>query len=458
MTSVRRHRNRVLDRDGDALTEHYTRNLDGTWHFVFAEELPNRVGFEDCLDWNNRASDTATLVSSGDLSYVSGYGLDLRGHVCFPVPVSLDSGITTRIGPHGTLFGDGRMIEGSLTFSRNFCRDVPFDVFIDEDGKYNDPYFGDFEWILIQDKYRDRARLDLRPDRPAFNLLREAGELKDLPGQFRELKDTVENFKSFHGNAKSYLAVQFGWLPLVSSIRSYIDLYNTMEKRIRQLLKDDGKRVKRKRDYVTHASTKTSITKSYVWPDTGSTWQSLFDYPLIGHISGEPDIPWSVTTTVTQSHRIWASGVYLYHLPPGPKNLAYLQKLLRNLANFRLTVGQVYDLVPWTWLLDWFTNVGNIVHSMDPGVGMDGAFQNFFLMGEKLTTVEVEATFQAMDINTKAPVTYTLSCRHEFKHKLRDSLGGPFDIVDSGFEMTPFQLSILGAIGISKFPKVARSL
>jgi len=429
-----------------------------TYSYNHSDPLLDLYGNGDITDYNNRRDSLYHQSKSIRSGYSNGQSLNIGRHKIFCPPTQLPAnGICSGTDKLDYRFGDGYRITGSLAVdARNYLDVLPRSCFVDDDGNFIDPIFSDPYAI---NSYYARARHDLRPDLPRFQLFRELGELKDVPDQIKDLKHVIENFKSIHGNAKQYLAVQFGWLPLVSSIRQFINLRNNLDKYLKQLLRDNGKPVRRKRNYVTHDKSKQGVTRSFSTGDGIELWEHPFLelYPRLSFYQGF-DPNFRITSEYKTSYRVWAFGTSMYQLPSGPHDMAYMWKLTERLANFRITIGQVYDLIPWTWLIDWFTTLGQIVHSFDPGVADQFAYSEFYLMGERLSSLDLTISFDSMDAISGETVNTQATCRHEFVSKLRNP-SGPFDYTgDNAQQMSPFQLSILGALGITKFPRVARSI
>jgi hypothetical protein len=458
MSTVPRYRNRSRDSVSKLISVMESGTHPGPWSHYSDIQLFDSTGLETCSDWNNRRDPLYHVGSEIDSGYINGQSFDLTGRITTPQITMLpDEGITAYTERHGNFFGDGFRLRGACALQYSFLNDIPAKVLQFADGSFWNPLPDDNGYI---NQYYPRARHDLRPDLPAFHLLREAVELKDIPGQITELKEAVHHFingggiPSIRASSKSHLAIQFGWLPLISSIRQFLALYQTVNARIEQLLRDDGKNVTRRRTYVDPSKSRLSIVRSFGQSD------NLFGMPLAYPPINPPfmDTNFSVTTSVTATQRIWAVGTYMYNLPKGPHDLAYINRLARRLADFRLTIGQVYDLVPWSWLVDWFSSVGDIIHSVDPGVGENGAYSQFFLMGERKTSIEVNVSFLTRLAQSGDPYLLRLTCQHELKKKVRVPTG-PFDFLpDDGQFLDPRQLTILGALGISKFPRVARSI
>lgn len=455
MVSVSRFRTKSLleSSDSKSFSEVWT-NLDPNdpdYHPYPSEdyELYSSGGLSECTDENHAHDSTVKKVINGKSKYFGSgpFRLD-KTEVTAPIVSLPRSGVASVYqGAYNT-----RKLMGSAQFflPQTFAFSESTLTAPEEHAPWN-PFWGFFPEFT---SYYYRARTDLRPDLPKFKGFREFGELKDVPDQIKQTREFINDIRArikpgLSKSASYYLAVEFGWLPLLSSIRQFIDLYHNLEKYLTQLLRDDGRDVHRRRYYATHDKTKVSKSNNYVGAGPNN------DLPNPHPLLSVNDVPVSWEVDVTHSYAIWAVGTYLYHLPRGTKDLAYLKHLANRLAGFRVTPGQVYDLVPWTWLIDWFTNAGDIIHSMDPGVGEDGAYSDFCLMGEKRTIVNLVASISCSTAKPNPqPFKLSLPCTCVISSKAR-SVSGPFNFTGNDWsEFSDFQKSILAAIGLTKFPRV----
>lgn len=127
--------------------------------------------------------------------------------------------------------------------------------------------------------------------------------------------------------------------------------------------------------------------------------------------------------------------------------------MLRRIMGSRVTPDTIYNLMPWTWLVDYFTDLGQFVQAISPGVADRLAADYAYSMKtEQWTeTREANSVFQgALANNTKyvEAVCYS-SVVDTCKRRRRAS---PFGWGVKQESLTPKQLAILGALGLSKLP------
>lgn len=301
----------------------------------------------------------------------------------------------------------------------------------------------------------------MRPDNPDFSLATSLGEMKDLPGMFKDavkgVRDRVRSAgkKPKSGNGKSglsktgqyYLALQFGWLPLLRDIQNFVKAQQGSQKRLDQLIRDNGKPIKR----TTQISNSSSV---------GSTSLNEGDDGWGGNLS-----PLHVTQCYKRyantyrnyrtsgSAKTWGEAVFRYHLPPGPRTVVWKKKMLRRIMGSRVTPETVYNLMPWSWLIDYFIDLGQFIKATSPGVADRLAADYAYVMRTETWTEtrEANSVFQGAkkenaSFNEAVCFSSVVDVR-KMRHR-----ASPFGWGVSQSSLSLKQLAILGALGLSKLP------
>lgn len=313
----------------------------------------------------------------------------------------------------------------------------------------------------------------LRPDLPDFSLATSVMELKDfVPGLKEALYDIVKKVRvekakrrgrrkpkrKTYGNrsgmsktAEYYLAFQFGYLPVMRDIQNFVNAQQNKQKRLAQLIRDEGRPVRRKaflRDDAAGSDT-TNIHKAG-YPTDGSLYvvDMIPTHVTQCYASGRKN---GVTTTHKQKTLCWAEGRFRYLLPPGPRNVAWTRKMLRRIMGGRITPADLYNIVPWSWLADYFTGLGDFIQAIGPGVGDRLICDYAYLM----RTIEYsyysesqQGLVYSLEIKGKYTTTTTDASRLV---KIR-CMASPFGWGFKQNSLSPKQISILGALGMSKLP------
>lgn len=256
-------------------------------------------------------------------------------------------------------------------------------------------------------------------------------ELKDLPGML------MQRFTPQLKSAGNYfLAEKFGWEPLLRDVRSFVFTQLNMQKRLEQLMRDNGKAVRRKivllDDVDAEGQTET----------TG--YGNLNPVMLTQFYRSQP----KCLDTWKRTRKVTASGRFRYWLPSGPGAVGWNGGMKARIFGFRPTPSVVYNAVPWTWLIDWFSNVGDVINNMDAGVADRFAADYFYVTMERKMTSKKECfgTFKTVHDET---VSASASCTRTNRHYWRVH-GNPFGFALPDLPLSAMQHAILGALGLSR--------
>lgn len=193
------------------------------------------------------------------------------------------------------------------------------------------------------------------PVRTQLGLGQFIGELRDIPRLPHKILELRNGLKFFKNAGSQYLNWEFGWKPFLKDLRGTVKAAVDSEKHIRQLLRDNGRVVRRR----------VTIAK-----DSRITFQNASGF-AIGYpaVEGEfIDAYGKLYTTTWESNRTAFSGAFKYYLdyrhgmPMTPK---LHRQLMTILYGADLSPHTAWSLLPWSWLTDWFTNVGDNIANMD---------------------------------------------------------------------------------------------
>jgi hypothetical protein len=148
-----------------------------------------------------------------------------------------------------------------------------------------------------------------------------------------------------------YLNVQFGWVPLVSEIRSLARAVKNAESILKQYERDAGRLVRRRYDFPMERTVSKSEFQSY------------------GVLSGYPELGTNrmVYRTDESFTKKWFSGAFTYWIPKGDSGYAKLRKYVDyadKLLGLELTPETLWNLAPWSWAVDWISNTGDVLHNV----------------------------------------------------------------------------------------------
>jgi hypothetical protein len=167
----------------------------------------------------------------------------------------------------------------------------------------------------------------------------------ELPGMIRNLGSLLQNPRG-HANpagiAGQYLGVKFGWMPLVDDLSKLLDFQSHVLKRTAELYNL----------YYNESGLRRRLQFSN--STTNSTATHLFGIT--------PSVYGTTTISITDQVETWGSINWRpTALPPGHSNDQRWNGLARRLVGGMTPEGLakgLWDVIPWTWMLGWFTNVG----------------------------------------------------------------------------------------------------
>lgn len=159
--------------------------------------------------------------------------------------------------------------------------------------------------------------------------------------------------------AGEYLSLEFAWKPFVSSLRELSSSIVNGDAILGQHARDSGRMVRRRYEFPE----KTTVN-SVVVQDPASPWAS----PMSGALTRNDQFSFGrVIRTDTTVRRQWFSGAFSYYFPPsdGSRRTEMARQVImaKKLLGVTLTPDTVWNLAPWSWAVDWFSNAGDVVNN-----------------------------------------------------------------------------------------------
>lgn len=270
------------------------------------------------------------------------------------------------------------------------------------------------------------------------------GELSDVPRMLRQTanwfnREYLYRFsKRPRGRkakelANSWLNAQFGWLPFVSDLRKFYKAYRQMDEWYTRLVRNNGQWTKRN-------GTLFQGTKEDLLQYSGQNHLSYPDFG--GHPAWYPGGQRGYyEITRSTGERVWFEGKYRYYVPD-IKSVAWKGKALAHLFGLEVNPAVLWELTPFSWLVDWCTNIGDLISNQSTGLISNVAWKYAYLMGhrEELVKITSKPNFPW------APKHVWYVSLDRKTRKEANNFG--FDLADSA--LTARQWSILGALGISR--------
>lgn len=259
---------------------------------------------------------------------------------------------------------------------------------------------------------------------PAFSVeLYEGGSPKMIGATLKERTNI------FRKSGSEWLNYQFGWIPFVNDIKNLVRTARNHQKIVDQYYRDANRSIRRR-------------AASPVVEQTRASGVSISPVPVTSSSAGK-----GTRTEYTKS-AIWFAGRFRYWLPMDDSIASravrfnqYAERLLG------LSVvphpDQMWDIAPWSWLVDWFTDLGAVVHNISD-LGTDGLVMEYgYVMCH--TQYVRHLVGRRTDSGLNAPIGHTFVS--ETKTRLPGHPYG-FGLTDSA--LSKRQLSILGALGLTQ--------
>lgn len=279
------------------------------------------------------------------------------------------------------------------------------------------------------------------PTNPLSGLATALGELRE--GLPKMVGHTALKGGKFSQNIGSeYLNYQFGILPTISDVRRTWDTVQRADKLTKQYEKNAGKKIKRKYSFPEEISSVTTVDGAR------RTWRPTnvgVNYFL------NSDMYLKLKKTVITRRKVWFKGAFTYYLPPSG-TLAHKEKVANYLYGTRLTPSVAWELTPWSWAIDWVTNLGDVINNVSLFL-MDGLIMPY---GYIMCETHVTYIYEAEDYySTGRRPASLLGSIYRPEQRLTTIVRQRMPATPFGFgfdmdSLTTRQLAIIAALGMSR--------
>lgn len=279
-----------------------------------------------------------------------------------------------------------------------------------------------------------------------------SAELRDAP---RQLKTTARAFKDIwrlsggslqphrvmapKNVADHFLNVQFGWKPFLKDILDFDYVIQNYSKLSASRKDRNDKWIRKAVPLLKGIPQKTQIDHGLGNP--------LDPYLVPEYFAGDPYWNlWEETTT-----NVTGVGSFKYYLSSFDANLPDFDsgwnQAMRVLAitGARISPSNVYHAIPWTWAADWVTNVGDHVDHYNDLLIDNIACKYCYVMMRQVKTRKLTVVLPWYHGDTTI-LTFTRTI--ETKERAEGS--SPYGFSLSWNDLTPTQIAIAGALGISR--------
>lgn len=278
-----------------------------------------------------------------------------------------------------------------------------------------------------------------KPAKPIADVGVMLGESREIP---RQLRDAVKSLKALATHplksvrsmsflSNQHLAYQFGWLPLMHDLEKCYKALKRTDEWLNRTRKENGKWVHRGGTVASGGgSFTTSSATMYPGPNG-------WNVPPEGVSRGSYYCSWG--------YRVWFSAWFKYYIADfdSARTQTRLKSRIWGLTN---TPTIVWNLLPWSWLVDWFINLGDNIDNLIPADGLVAKMPCVMRHCWTRYDVSVSQRYKNPD------GSFVTHKAENYKQRVSKARGvaSPFGFGLSDQDLTGRQLSILAALGIQR--------
>lgn len=198
-------------------------------------------------------------------------------------------------------------------------------------------------------------------NRRMFDAAYQLGELRELPKLFLQFDRFYKYLRTLAKDPKTalvtidklsgdtYLAYLFGQQSIQKSIESLMKLPESYSKKVNFLLRKDKKRVSQR------------FTKVYKKPSQMGQLMPSYTY-IIPHFCEYEPFDEKIEFNPILELRCVVNSTISFPELAVPK---FSQSRYRELIGLNPTIADLYNLLPWTWLSDWYTGLGKYISLLE---------------------------------------------------------------------------------------------
>lgn len=300
----------------------------------------------------------------------------------------------------------------------------------------------------------------MNPAKPDFSAAAALYELKDVPGllqsELRALRARmagsiygrqVGNSPSVRKAAEWNLAVAFGWVPLLNDIRNFVKTQREEQSSLRRIIKNAERPLHR-------STVLLDINEPEYYRYKG-------EYPYAYSYHMHPTlVDGSYATDGTHAgydqkgiyiNKTWAEGQCRYFLPSGPRNVEWTRAMLRRIGGRRVTPSQIYAVIPWSWLVDYFFDLGGFIKATEGGVS-DCLIWDYIYVMRMIEISDLQLEYQYVRPPGVGQSGQYVQSSQLWKCLYQIRVPGSVFGFTPAADLNARQLGILSALGFSKLP------
>lgn len=238
-----------------------------------------------------------------------------------------------------------------------------------------------------------------------------------------------------------FLNLEFGWKPMIRDVQKFASAVVHAEEVLSQYERDSGRVVRRRFNSAPEVTTEDTVVATGVSPWINPAASALYDSATTGM--------GMVIRTRRTSRRKWFAGAFTYHLPTGYDSRSGMGRAAleaKKLYGLSLTPETLWNLTPWSWAVDWVSNVGDVISNLSDWA-FDGLVLRYGYVMEHTLVTDTYSFVGPTGFKSKDARPAFVTLVSETKQRRKATPFG-FGLNWNGF--SPRQWAIVTALGITK--------
>jgi len=290
------------------------------------------------------------------------------------------------------------------------------------------------------------------PTNPTANLGSALAEtfregVPSLPG-IQSWKHRTEKLRNV---GSEYLNYQFGWAPLQNEVHSVVNAARYHRDIMQNYRHNEGRNVHRRFDFSPEYSYWTHELPTQA--PAHSPWSTTY------YASGALSESRGARIVCKNTRKRWFEGCFTYGGPAKADNFGRhigFGSEADAVFGLELSPDVLWNLTPWSWAVDWFTNAGDVIHNITNFTLAGLVMRYGYMMEETSSTYYTQyEDGKIRTLLTKSPkktgFDWMGSCKigQETVRKSRCP-ASPFGFGVGWEGLSPTQLAITAALGITR--------
>lgn len=260
--------------------------------------------------------------------------------------------------------------------------------------------------------------------------------LPGLPGihTWRDRADVVRKAGS------EFLNIVFGWKPLTDEVRDVARTVANSQALMLRFERQANEPIRRTYQFPINRSETESVVATNTKAEVGTGWSG---------VGKNASAKGKVTRHEVNTRRLWFSGAFLYPLPSHTDtwraSIANGTNA-KHLLGISLTPELLWNLTPWSWAVDWFSNTGDVLNNIGNFIGAGQIMKYGYIMEEYSKVVTYTMDRSSVFVGEEEIPVPDVS--YEIITKVRRP-ADPYGFGVHLSDLSPLQIAIATAVGIS---------